>query len=172
MWAPPRKAGAVPRRRLSAAHPHGVFRRGRSKELPVNSKPLGAFVQRIDCRPYRCAGRASPRDPCRSRSQEGTSPAYGRRPLCYLCRRTLANAEFTRRSNGIYFWPCRACNRQVFGQRRCARLAAAGGSYTLAEWDALLAGYHRCPACLRAKRPGDHPGHTSRSEVTWCHSEG
>jgi hypothetical protein len=41
---------------------------------------------------------------------------------CYLCRRFLANSQFTRRSNGTYFSGCKDCNRHVFGQRRRARL--------------------------------------------------
>jgi hypothetical protein len=79
---------------------------------------------------------------------------------CYLCRRELPNASFTRRSNGTFFSACKDCNRHVFGQRRRARLQAAGGSYTVAEWQALVAQYDRCPACLRpwrdiAPRPSD-----------------
>ncbi len=69
--------------------------------------------------------------------------------ICYLCRRTLPNDRFIRRSNGTYFSACKDCNRHVFAQRRRARLSAADGSYTLAEWQALLQLYDRCPRCLR-----------------------
>jgi hypothetical protein len=37
----------------------------------------------------------------------------------------------------------------VFAQRRRARLNAADGSYTVAEWRALVALFDRCPMCLR-----------------------
>lgn len=66
-----------------------------------------------------------------------------------MCRRALPNDCFTRRRNGTYFSACKDCNRHVFAQRRRARLKAAGGSYTYAEWEALLANYARCPGCLR-----------------------
>ena len=72
--------------------------------------------------------------------------------ICYLCRRRLPVAEFTSRRNGTYFSACKACkdcNRHVFGQRRRARLAGAGGSYTVAEWDALVKLFNRCPRCQR-----------------------
>jgi 5-methylcytosine-specific restriction endonuclease McrA len=68
---------------------------------------------------------------------------------CYLCRRFLPVASFTRRSNGTYFSACKDCNRHVFAQRRRARLAGAEGSYTLAEWRALLDKHDRCPECGR-----------------------
>ena len=68
---------------------------------------------------------------------------------CYLCRRVLVNAEFTRRSNGTFFSACKDCNRHVFAQRRRARLAGAGGSYTMGEWTALLTTFDHCPDCGR-----------------------
>ena len=68
---------------------------------------------------------------------------------CYLCRRVLPNASFTRRSNGTYFSACKECNRHVFAQRRRARLAASGGEYSIAEWEALLFRYDACPRCHR-----------------------
>ena len=69
--------------------------------------------------------------------------------ICYLCRRELPNATFTRRSNGTYFSACKACNINVFAHRRRARLAAAGGTFTTAEWEALKSKYTTCPDCFR-----------------------
>src|SRR5262245_28374827 len=68
---------------------------------------------------------------------------------CYLCRRVLSNDRFTRRSVGTYYSACKDCNRRVFAQRRRARLAGAGGSYTLAEWTNLVAQFDACPECTR-----------------------
>ncbi|AKT41462.1 HNH endonuclease [Chondromyces crocatus] len=70
--------------------------------------------------------------------------------ICYLCRRKLPNASFTFRSNGTYFSACKDCNRHVFAQRRRSRLAGAGGSFSTAEWQTLIAQYDRCPMCRRA----------------------
>jgi 5-methylcytosine-specific restriction endonuclease McrA len=69
---------------------------------------------------------------------------------CYLCRRFLPVASFTSRTNGTYFSACKDCNRHVFAQRRRARLAGAGGSYSLAQWQALVATYTHCPDCGRS----------------------
>lgn len=69
---------------------------------------------------------------------------------CYLCRRYLPVTAFTQRRNGTYFSACKACNQNVFAQRRRARMYAAGGSHTAAEWRALTEQYERCPRCLRA----------------------
>jgi 5-methylcytosine-specific restriction endonuclease McrA len=69
--------------------------------------------------------------------------------ICYLCRRQLPNDEFTRRSNGTYFSACKACNVNVFAHRRRARLLAVGGTFTTAEWEALLARHPICPHCKR-----------------------
>jgi len=69
--------------------------------------------------------------------------------VCYLCRRTLPNASFTRRSNGTYFSACKDCNKNVFAHRRRARLLAVGGTFTTAEWEALLALHPVCPMCQR-----------------------
>ena len=113
-------------------------------------RPADAFIQRIDDRRYRM---------CRSCVSEILARRGGRRPrlthtaterTCYLCDRVLPVASFTRRSNGTYFSACKDCNRHVFGQRRRARLAAVGGSYSVAEWEDLLAQYDHCPGCLRA----------------------
>ena len=56
--------------------------------------------------------------------------------ICCLCRRTLPNCGFTRRSTGTYLSACKDCNRHVFAQRRRARLKNVGGSYTTDEWHA------------------------------------
>lgn len=71
------------------------------------------------------------------------------RRTCYLCRRELPVAEFTRRSNGTYFSACKACNVNVFAHRRRARLAEAEGSFTTAEWEALKKLHGACPDCGR-----------------------
>ena len=68
---------------------------------------------------------------------------------CYLCRRFLPVSEFTRRATGTYFSACKDCNRNVFAQRRRARLADAEGSFSTEEWEALLAQYECCPMCKR-----------------------
>jgi hypothetical protein len=68
---------------------------------------------------------------------------------CYLCRRVLPVADFTRRSNGTYFSACKDCNKNVFAHRRRARLAEAEGTFTTAEWHALLARFDACPGCNR-----------------------
>ena len=115
-------------------------------------RPADAFITRVDDRHYRM---------CRPCVSEILAARAGgrRRPrlphtdthrLCYLCDRTLPVDQFTKRSNGTYFSACKDCNRHVFAQRRRARLAGAEGSYTTAEWDALVAQYDRCPLCLRA----------------------
>jgi 5-methylcytosine-specific restriction endonuclease McrA len=69
--------------------------------------------------------------------------------ICYLCRRELPNAEFTRRTNGTFFSACKDCNTNVFAHRRRARLAEAEGTFTTAEWEALKKKYDRCPDCQR-----------------------
>jgi 5-methylcytosine-specific restriction endonuclease McrA len=57
--------------------------------------------------------------------------------------------QFTRRSNGTYFSACKECNRNVFAQRRRARLLSAEGEFSTDEWLQLLAKYDRCPMCGR-----------------------
>ena len=68
---------------------------------------------------------------------------------CYLCRRLLPVARFTRRSNGTYFSACKDCNVNVFAHRRRARMAEAEGSFTTAEWESLKSRFSRCPDCDR-----------------------
>lgn len=103
------------------------------------AKPPSAFIRRIDDRHYNM---------CRACVSEIlTSKARGKVRLqhtdthrtCYLCRRVLPVDQFTRRRNGTYFSGCKDCNRHVFAQRRRARMKRAEGSYTTAEWQALVA---------------------------------
>ncbi len=68
---------------------------------------------------------------------------------CYLCRRVQPVDQFTRRTNGTYFSACKECNRNVFAQRRRSRIAGGGGSFSTAQWTALLARYDHCPGCGR-----------------------
>jgi len=103
-----------------------------------------AFTQRVDERHYRmCRACVSEILTVRTGSKKTRLPHTKTHRICYLCRRTLPNDRFTRRSNGTHFSACKDCNRHVFAQRRRARLNAAGGSYTLAEWQALLQLYDR-----------------------------
>jgi 5-methylcytosine-specific restriction endonuclease McrA len=113
-------------------------------------KGIDAFIRRVDDRHYRM---------CRECVSEILQErAAGKKRLvhtathrtCYLCRRFLPVDEFTKRRNGTFFSGCKECNRHVFSQRRRARLLAAEGSYTVAEWKALLALYEACPKCGRA----------------------
>src|SRR5262245_27540803 len=94
------------------------------------AKAASAFTQRVDDRQYRMC-RACVSEILRTR---GTGEKRARlthtatHRTCYLCRRVLAVAEFTRRSNGTYFSACKACNRHVFAARRRARIEGAGGT--------------------------------------------
>lgn len=114
-------------------------------------KPIEAFTQRVDDRHYTmCRACVSEiltkRDGPKKRRLKHSATDR----MCYLCRRTLPNASFTRRSNGAFFSACKDCNRHVFAQRRRARMNAADGSYTLKEWESLVALYEHCPLCLRS----------------------
>lgn len=82
---------------------------------------------------------------------------------CYLCRRILPSNQFTRRSNGTYFSACKDCNKNVFAHRRRARLAEAEGSFTTAEWLALLGRFDACPNCRRSWN--DIPAPPGRTSV-------
>ncbi len=113
------------------------------------AKADAEFIERLDDRRYRM---------CRACVSEILARRGAKRPrlahssthrTCYLCDRMLPVTSFTRRSNGTFFSACKDCNRHVFAQRRRARLAKAGGSYTLAEWSSLVAQHDRCPMCLR-----------------------
>lgn len=123
------------------------------------SKPLSAFIQRVDDRHYRmCRACVSEIMLARSKKKQPLTHSETDR-TCYLCLRLLPNASFTRRSTGTYFSACKECNRHVFAQRRRARLESAEGDHTLAEWKSLLAQYARCPLCRRTweqipPRPG------------------
>ncbi len=108
-----------------------------------------AFIRRIDDRHYgMCRVCVSEILSLRSKGEIRLSHTATHR-VCYLCRRTLPNSGFTRRSTGTYFSACKDCNRHVFAARRRARLKNVGGSYTTDEWHALLAQYDRCPMCLK-----------------------
>jgi hypothetical protein len=82
---------------------------------------------------------------------------------CYLCRRFLPVSDFTRRATGTYFSACKDCNKNVFAQRRRARLAGAQGSFSTREWETLLAQFESCPMCKRAW--DEIPPPTGRSSV-------
>jgi 5-methylcytosine-specific restriction endonuclease McrA len=69
--------------------------------------------------------------------------------ICYLCRQAKPNDSFTRRSNGTFFSACKACNINVFAQRRRARMLAAEGSFTTEEWLEVLAKHPCYPDCGR-----------------------
>ena len=115
-------------------------------------RPLTDFIQKKNGRRYDMCS------PCLSEIL-GRATADGRTKtrlphtdierICYLCRRTLPNAQFTRRSNGTYFSACKACNVNVFAHRRRARLISIGGTFSTAEWEALLAQHPICPHCHR-----------------------
>ena len=133
------------------------------------------FTQRIDDRRYRM---------CRSCASEILARRGTKRPklhhtdthrTCYLCDRLLPVESFTRRAKGNYFSACKDCNRHVFAQRRRARLLASDGSYTLAEWQELLARHARCPSCLRPWEdiPSLRPtGRPPSRWITSCRSPG
>jgi hypothetical protein len=111
---------------------------------------LSAFTERIDDRHYSmCHACVSEILVRRNSSGKQKLPHTDVDRICYLCRRTLSNQQFTRRSDGSYFSACKDCNRHVFSQRRRARVQANGGTYTLAEWHALVALHDHCPMCLR-----------------------
>jgi 5-methylcytosine-specific restriction endonuclease McrA len=113
-------------------------------------KPLEAFTQRVDDRHYSmCRSCVSEILLTRGDQRKVRLPHTELERICYLCRRTLENARFTRRSNGTYFSACKDCNRHVFAQRRRVRMRAVGGCYTVDQWQALLALYQRCPMCTR-----------------------
>jgi hypothetical protein len=111
-------------------------------------KSAGDFITRVDDRHYRmCRACVSEVLQARPGQKKGRLPHTETHRTCYLCRRLLPNGAFTRRRGGSYFSACKECNRHVFAQRRRARLAEAGGSYTVAEWRELVARHDRCPDC-------------------------
>ena len=115
------------------------------------TKPQAAFKHKINGRHYRmcraCVSEILVRDRQGPRRQRLNHTETHR--ICYLCSRLLPNERFTRRATGTYFSACKDCNLHVFAQRRRARLMAAEGSYTLAEWTELISQFDRCPVCLR-----------------------
>jgi hypothetical protein len=107
------------------------------------------FIHRIDNRHYRMCSRCLS-EVLRSRAEKKKRlPHTETHRICYLCRRSLLNAQFTRRSNGTFFSACKDCNRHVFAQRRRARLLEADGEQTFEEWMSLLSEHPRCPGCER-----------------------
>lgn len=113
-------------------------------------KPISAFIRRVDNQYYNMCRACVSEIMLESRQQKRQRLTHtDTHRTCYLCRRFLSVEEFTRRSIGTYFSACKDCNRHVFAQRRRARLKGAEGSYSRAEWEALLAQYDHCPMCLR-----------------------
>lgn len=114
-------------------------------------KPLSAFTQRVDDRHYRmCQECVSEVLTSRPEGKKPRLPHTDTHRTCYLCRRVLENVCFTKRAKGNYYRACKDCNKNVFAQRRRARLEGSEGSFTTAEWETLLAQYDRCPDCQRA----------------------
>ncbi len=112
-------------------------------------KPLSAFTQRVDDRHYNmCRACVSEILLPRSGKKERLSHTSTHR-TCYMCRRFLPVANFTRRTKGNYFSACKECNRHVFAQRRRARMKGSEGSYTIEQWNTLVAQFDRCPICQR-----------------------
>lgn len=131
------------------------------------SKRLSGFTQRRDGRFYdmcrTCVREILSRRPCSTRTRLQHSQTHR---TCYLCTRSLPNSQFTRRTTGTYFSACRDCNRLVFAQRRRARLLAAEGEFTKAEWEALLAKFDACPDCrVPWEKIRILPGHKSAITV-------
>ncbi len=126
-------------------------------------KPLSAFTQRVDDRHYNM---------CRACVSEILLPRTGKKErlkhteshrTCYLCRRFLPVADFTRRTKGNYFSACKECNLHVFAQRRRARIKGSKGAYTTEEWNRLVAHFEHCPMCQRPWQ--DIPPPPSRTSV-------
>ena len=133
------------------------------------TKPLDAFTLRIDDRHFQmCRVCVSEVLAERASQHKRRLPHTATHRICYLCRRSLPNTAFTRRSDGSYFSACKECNRHVFGQRRRARLNSAEGSYTTAEWNNLVALYDRCPMCKR-EWPSIPPQASGSSVITVDH---
>lgn len=113
-------------------------------------KAVSAFTRRKDSRLYEmcreCVSDILAR-PQQARRAKLTHTVTHR--TCYLCLRHLPNAQFTQRAIGTYFSACKDCNKLVFAQRRRARILAAEGEFSRAEWEALLAQYAECPGCSR-----------------------
>ncbi len=87
---------------------------------------------------------------------------------CYLCRRFLPNKEFTRRSNSTYYSACKDCNKNVFAQRRRARMKNSKGEFSTKQWNELLSQYESCPMCLRKWDEIPKPSHL-KSVITRDH---
>ncbi|MSR36948.1 MAG: HNH endonuclease [Gemmatimonadetes bacterium] len=109
------------------------------------------FTRRRDGRVYDmcrgCVSEVLQRRPLATRTRLHHTASHR---TCYLCTRSLTKAHFTRRTVGTYFSACKDCNSLVFAQRRRARLLAAEGEFTRAEWELVLARFDACPDCKRA----------------------
>jgi hypothetical protein len=93
----------------------------------------------------------------------GTRSHIHARSISALLGRALIGAARILAPDGTYFSACKDCNVNVFAHRRRARLAAADGSFTTAEWEALRSQYDHCPDCGR--RWADIPPPPGRSSV-------
>lgn len=115
------------------------------------ARPESEFIKRRDGRRYGMCTNCLSEILARQRPTERRRlPHTETHRTCYLCDRLLENVSFTRRSNGTYFSACKECNLNVFAHRRRARMALADGSFTTAEWRALVARFSHCPECGRA----------------------
>lgn len=127
-------------------------------------KPLASFIRRVDDRYYNmCSGCLGEILLARSGRPRTRLAHTDTERTCYLCRRALPVAAFTRRTNGTFFSACKDCNKNVFAHRRRARLLAAEGAFTTSEWLAVLAAHPVCPRCGR--RWEDIPLPTGRSSA-------
>jgi hypothetical protein len=112
-------------------------------------KPLSSFIQKRNSTYYNmCRACLSEILLKKSKGKKKLHHTDAER-TCYLCLRFLPVAEFTRRSTGSYFSACKDCNKNVFAHRRRARMNDAEGSFSTAEWGALVEQFEACPMCLR-----------------------
>lgn len=114
--------------------------------------PLANFIQKKNNKTYDLCSTClrSILETGRQRRRRGEPlPHTDTHRVCYLCRQTKLNSGFTRRTNGTYFSACKDCNVNVFAHRRRARLLDAEGSFSTAEWLAVLAQHPCCPSCKR-----------------------
>ena len=115
------------------------------------SKPLDHFIKRKDDRHYNmCRACVSEILVMRGSKKKERLHHTDTHRTCYLCRRFLETTEFTRRKTGTYFSACKDCNKNVFAQRRRARLKGAEGDFSTAEWENLVSQFDSCPMCKRA----------------------
>ena len=134
------------------------------------SRPLSAFIAKRNGQTYDMCSDCLHDILTRggSRGAKVRLPHTATERVCYLCRRVQPNTAFTRRADGTYFSACKDCNVNVFAHRRRARLLAAEGSFSTAEWLAVLAGHPVCPGCARRWEEIPLPVHM-KSVVTRDH---